>query len=398
MVSPAIWNRAVILTKRKIERSIPLTVNEIQADKDQLRAEFAMSTRRLEMSVDELKEKARSQLTEISRKRDELAKYDEDKLERIEQLRELESKSNELTRRLEEREILLEETSRQHDKVQEQYVNTLEELSETRNKLADKEDEIANQRIEIAARDTKLDALQDMEVEGSSQVKRIANLKEQLADAKAEIERERLRADHMQEQERKAREETRSAVERLEKRNSELDTSRDSNKQDTNNITELNRQLIDAGEKNFELEAKLATQALKMEALIERASEHNVEAAAGFVKQQVADTQKQLEEVTRERDELKETLNGVSNEVGKNWADERRENAMLRERMNDMAAKIAVMTAEIEGDSSPIKEILEKEAIKSNAKISTDNKGTENGASSLAERIRAIQQAVSSSR
>jgi hypothetical protein len=36
---------------RRIEASVPLTLNEIQADKDKLRAEFAMSTRRLEMSI-----------------------------------------------------------------------------------------------------------------------------------------------------------------------------------------------------------------------------------------------------------------------------------------------------------------------------------------------------------
>ena len=43
---------------------------EIQADKDQLRAEFAMSTRRLEMSVEQLKTKSTSQLAEIGKKGD----------------------------------------------------------------------------------------------------------------------------------------------------------------------------------------------------------------------------------------------------------------------------------------------------------------------------------------
>ncbi len=38
MVSPVIWNRAVELTRQKIESSVPLSINEIQADKDQLRA------------------------------------------------------------------------------------------------------------------------------------------------------------------------------------------------------------------------------------------------------------------------------------------------------------------------------------------------------------------------
>jgi chromosome segregation ATPase len=43
---------------------------EIQADKDQLRAEFAMSARRLEMSVEQLKNKTTSQLAELGKKTD----------------------------------------------------------------------------------------------------------------------------------------------------------------------------------------------------------------------------------------------------------------------------------------------------------------------------------------
>src|SRR5690348_18499225 len=48
----------------------PLSIAEIRADKDQLRAEFAMTTRRLEMSVDKLKAKTTSQLAELGKKTD----------------------------------------------------------------------------------------------------------------------------------------------------------------------------------------------------------------------------------------------------------------------------------------------------------------------------------------
>ena len=47
----------------------PLSMAEIQADKDQLRAEFAMSTRRLEMSVEQLKAKTTSQPPKLAKKR-----------------------------------------------------------------------------------------------------------------------------------------------------------------------------------------------------------------------------------------------------------------------------------------------------------------------------------------
>src|SRR5215510_1367666 len=69
-IIPLVHNRAVRLTMRRLEAATPLSMAEIQADKDQLRAEFAMSTRRLEMSVDQLKAKTTSQLAELGKKGD----------------------------------------------------------------------------------------------------------------------------------------------------------------------------------------------------------------------------------------------------------------------------------------------------------------------------------------
>src|SRR4051794_17859377 len=70
MIVPLVHNRAVRLTTRRMEAATPLSMAEIQADKDQLRAEFAMSARRLEMSVEQLKNKTGSQLVELGRKTD----------------------------------------------------------------------------------------------------------------------------------------------------------------------------------------------------------------------------------------------------------------------------------------------------------------------------------------
>jgi chromosome segregation ATPase len=63
-----VHHRAVRLTQRRLEDAIPVSMTEIQADKDNLRAEFAMSARRLEMNVEQLKAKATVQLGEIARK------------------------------------------------------------------------------------------------------------------------------------------------------------------------------------------------------------------------------------------------------------------------------------------------------------------------------------------
>src|SRR6201992_2381203 len=70
MLIPLVHTRARRLTARRLEAATPLSMAEIQADKDQLRAEFAMSARRLEMSVDQLKNKTTSQLAELGKKSD----------------------------------------------------------------------------------------------------------------------------------------------------------------------------------------------------------------------------------------------------------------------------------------------------------------------------------------
>src|SRR5436309_11543584 len=71
-IVPLVHNRAVRLTTKRLEAATPLSMAEIQADKDQLRAEFAMSARRLEMSVEQLRAKTTSQLAELGKKSDSI--------------------------------------------------------------------------------------------------------------------------------------------------------------------------------------------------------------------------------------------------------------------------------------------------------------------------------------
>src|SRR6185436_182872 len=70
VVVPLVHNRAVRLTMRRLEAATPLSMAEIQADKDQLRAEFAMSTRRLELSVEQMKARTTNQLADLGKKSD----------------------------------------------------------------------------------------------------------------------------------------------------------------------------------------------------------------------------------------------------------------------------------------------------------------------------------------
>src|SRR5258707_13614341 len=64
IIVPFVHGRAVRLTVRRLEAAKPLSMAEIQAEKDQLRAEFALSTRRLEMRFEQVKGKRKRQLSE----------------------------------------------------------------------------------------------------------------------------------------------------------------------------------------------------------------------------------------------------------------------------------------------------------------------------------------------
>lgn len=58
MIAPTLWRRAVFLTRKRIESAIPLTANELQADKDKQRAEHAMALRKVEILVGKLRAKS----------------------------------------------------------------------------------------------------------------------------------------------------------------------------------------------------------------------------------------------------------------------------------------------------------------------------------------------------
>ena len=73
MVAPAFWRRAARLTKRRIEMTMPMSASDIQADKDQLRAEFAIELRRVEVALDKARDKAARELVEANKRRVEIS-------------------------------------------------------------------------------------------------------------------------------------------------------------------------------------------------------------------------------------------------------------------------------------------------------------------------------------
>lgn len=67
-VAPAFWARAVRLTTQRIKERLPVTETEIRADKDRLRAEFAMTVHRLEAKIEQAELRRARHLIDLNRR------------------------------------------------------------------------------------------------------------------------------------------------------------------------------------------------------------------------------------------------------------------------------------------------------------------------------------------
>ena len=67
LLAPSLWSRASRLSKKRLESTLPLTLGEIEATQDQLRATYAVRVRRLESALAGAKQKAANQLVDNSR-------------------------------------------------------------------------------------------------------------------------------------------------------------------------------------------------------------------------------------------------------------------------------------------------------------------------------------------
>ena len=67
LLAPTLWHRAVRLTTKRLEATLPMSLSDIEADKDLLKASYAIKIRRLEAGLSKAREKSANQLVEISK-------------------------------------------------------------------------------------------------------------------------------------------------------------------------------------------------------------------------------------------------------------------------------------------------------------------------------------------
>ena len=401
MIVPLVHNRAVRLTTRRMEAATPLSMAEIQADKDQLRAEFAMSARRLEMSVDQLKNKTTSQLAELGKKSDAINRM---KIELGEK--------NATIFSLEAREKAMKEQLRA---TEEEFAAKTESLRAAETALREKQGDLAKLSAELSDRSMMAE---NRQVELVAVRTQIVDLKGRVGDAEREFATTHARLEQQRgESDAATRElgEARSRVENLSQR-----------------VTDLDRQLIIQvkeaemlGNRVNDLETRLSTQG---KLLAERDYENNLlrqssataERSAKELRDEIAAMnggkapaieklraekaalEEQLRIARDERAKLQRDANAIQQQAESSWATERMENALLRERINDIAAEVAKLAIQLEGPNSPIEAMLAAEP-EMPAKATRPANGSTagvpaEGGGTLAERIKALQYHASRAR
>ena len=94
-----------------------------------------------------------------------------------------------------------------------------------------------------------------------------------------------------------------------------------------------------------------------LRAEIENAGGRNSSAVDKF-RADIEQLEAQLAAAIEDRSRLQREVSAMKRDAETTWAAERVENALLRERINDVAAEVARLTAVLEGPGSPIETIL----------------------------------------
>jgi chromosome segregation ATPase len=396
---PLVHGRAVRLTMKRIEAARPLSVAEIQADKDQLRADFAITTRRLELAVEQLKAKTTNQMAELGKKSDAVGRMKAeltDKIAAIAALEERERAVKDQLRRTEEEANRALERLREADAERAEQAAQLAQLSaalDQRNVAAD------SQRIEIVALNTQMQTLHDRVAESERDLR--------------ESERRRS-AEHEQGQRlMQALQDERGAVAELSARVVEIESRLAAETAEAGAISRRARELefglaeqerlLAQRERDYEQLAVQLANARNLEADLRAelsAQEGRHDAAMQSQRSERMRLQEEVERAAEERGRLQREVAALQREGASQFAVERRENALLRERINDIAAEIARLTAMLEGEDSPIEQMLAGPPGPRGGNGAPGHAGEaglapplmpERSAGSLADRIRALQ-------
>src|SRR5436309_4888933 len=158
-VIPLVHARAVRLTRKRLEAMTPMSLAEIQAEKDQLRAAFAMTTRRLEMSVEQMKAKTNNQLAEIGKKGEAIGKLRLELNEKTEALYATEAREKQLIDELANTRAELAERNAAPALTEQTLTGAKTQIGDLAGKVSDTSQTADSQRVELVALRAQVEAL-----------------------------------------------------------------------------------------------------------------------------------------------------------------------------------------------------------------------------------------------
>jgi chromosome segregation ATPase len=161
VLGPPLWRRALRLARRDMERTLPMTRAEIQAEKDQLRAGFALSISSLNQTIERLKSQVTEQFIDINRKREVITHLTAQGSLSADDIVALQTRRTELEASLAERDLVMAATAAERATTERTLAETRETLSAAEEALRQATSEREAQRLELIARDTELDNLRD---------------------------------------------------------------------------------------------------------------------------------------------------------------------------------------------------------------------------------------------
>jgi chromosome segregation ATPase len=391
----AVWHRAVRLTTRRIEGAIPVSMAEIQADKDQLRAEFAMSTRRLETNVEQLKLKTTEQLAEIGRKSETIRLLKVEVEEKSASVTALEAQERTLRERLRSTEEELSVKAKSLHDAEAELAAKANQLAQLSRSLGDKSSESESHRVEIVALETQCSTLKG----------RITDLEREIAATEERLVEERSQVERLSRSLTDEREKADSLTQRLTEMENRLGESKTHAESLSRTISNLEAEARKQSELAAEREFALANVRVELENSRSEtlAMQRDVDMAARSYTSTIEQLKSEktmlegaMSQLRDDRDRLQQEVVALKQEAEMAWSNERVENALLRERINDVAAEVARLAANLEGASSPIERIINEATPSPRQHNGPTRSGAPEHANgdkplSLAERIRALQ-------
>lgn len=365
IIMPAVWKRAVRLTKRRIEAATPITLAEFRADKDQLRAEFALSTRRLEMNVEALRKRLAEQLSDVNQKRTDLGALKAEREKHVAIVSELEARQVELRARIIE--------------LEKEGTDLAQRLRMRDRDVEARQSEIEDLRMSLRGALPPATQIDGLSLSG--------DYENDLDVVSTALAIERKRAGFLEEQ-------ARSLIERLEnsdRRSAETNAAiahmRDALAR-SDALTEANAEELVAAE------ARIASAESRLNALLAESSQA-VAASEERAGQLLADKLGLEDEV----EALRAKVMNVEATIMADWESERMEEAFLREKLNDIAASVSRLVYAVDTHTptgAPEEESLfdrvQRFADDGETEGALDHRSVPTKSGSLADRLAAVRE------